>query len=291
MKLQNLAVLLSTLLLLSCSDSHSAPWDLTEFEFDWRLDWPISIYTDAVHGCYPGDDCDTSGTVSVALGDLCYYHFYDICHTTHVRASIERLEAMGVDYSVSYRLASQLEDNVSIPPQWPEDRTLITDRCYENPCPDGESCEFSTGTCHPEGQTACSRICVRISACYEGVDQCEQKCEIMLDGPCADGACPLSEFGISEYLSGLERLSCEVIKEWDALRLFPEMSSPNSVRLWAADDCSPLQEAAIEQRKGFLIAVSTAEAAESANECEEFGDSCVEQLNCLKERGLIDDDI
>lgn len=115
LKLQTLTILLfSSFALLSCSDQHDASrWELKEFDFDWRLDWPITIVTDAVaQDC--SEDC-LAGTVSEALGDICYYRFYDLCHTTQIEAAIERMEASGLDYIVSPRAPFDWENNVSTP--------------------------------------------------------------------------------------------------------------------------------------------------------------------------------
>lgn len=113
-------------------------------------------------------------------------------------------------------------------------------------------------------------------------------------GPCLGGACPLSESAVVEYVSGVEGLGCDVVKSWDALRLFPKTMGPQPSQRVShppAVDCSPLQKAAMLQRIGFLEVASTPEAVERYNECAGFQGSCTEQLHCLKMRRLIDDDV
>ena len=85
-------------------------------------------------------------------------------------------------------------------------------------------------------------------------------------------------------------LTCEEMIEWDGLRLFPSMYPQHPFTISPAGDCSKLQQAAIVQRSAFISFASTPEASERIEGCGEFRE-CAEQLHCLKEEGLIDDDI
>jgi len=274
-KLFNLTICLLVLTcLVSCSDQQAAPWELSEFEFDWKLDWPIAIV----------GDIEVDMTLFEPLEDLCYYNFLAVCHTTHWREAIERLESLEIEYSVLH-VGGGLNSGSTLPGG---SRTI--EECVETRCSEGNLCDSNSGYCYPENATPCSRVCLRIAECYEQVDQCESKCELMLRGPCSGGVCPLSEYGVSEYVRGLEMLTCEEMIEWDGLRLFPSMYHQHPSTILPAGDCSKFQQAAITQRSAFISFASTAEVGERIQVCREFRE-CAEQIQCLKQEGLIDEDI
>jgi hypothetical protein len=279
----------------SCSDNiESDEWVLAETVFDWHMDWPMSFesstpemmesigstcffvlgspHPDFAEQCEEWDNCD---------------EYWARCDAYTWRDSFSKLERADVDFYIRARAARFLEDNSNVR-HMPIARRNPWEQCEDGECPSGFECTFRD-LCVPVNKDPCEQLCERAADCYGETKDCELKCEKMFDGPCENGACPVSASSKHSYVDRLEWLECDEIKKWDALRLpfTQEIGIEVFLNGGQVGQCTREEQVILQQRESWLSHVSTDEARSLYNECSEFS-VCETKMNCLRERGLVE---